>query len=160
MRSRVTVTLLVLTIAIVVAAARAADAHPLHTTITEIVHDRSRATLTFTVRVFANDFRSALPTAIKSEWQKEADNYLRRSVVLRDLRNNAVPVTSCGIREMADVFLICLRAEGIADVRGLSISNVLLFEKFADQISIVRVASGNRTQTFILGARTRMAVVR
>ena len=117
-----------------VAAPRRAAAHPLHTTMTELVEDRARGTVRATVRVFADDFGVAVRRAARGRtvptsgpaWDASALAYVTAGFRLSDGAGRAVALRSCGVRRTGDVLWICLEATPPAPLATLHASNTLL----------------------------------
>ena len=136
--------------------AREANAHPIHTSITEITHDAPRRKLRVVVRVYSDDFLATLQLGKGvQDWRPAAAEYLSRTLVIQDAAGVALRFSDCGSRAAGDALLICLEAPG--ELRRLQVRNRIMFEKFDDQLNIVRV-TGKRAQTFLLTRRSDSAV--
>jgi hypothetical protein len=126
-------------------------AHPLHTTMAEVTIDRAHNTLRVVVRVFADDFGTALDAAGKTgSWDERAARYLGRAVSIVDEARRPLAMRDCGTRRQGDLLWLC--AEGAAPAgfaSQLSLRDRMLCELFADQVNVVRVTDGAKTRTML-----------
>ena len=144
---------------LLVAAARArpADAHPLHTTLTEISYDPAARLVRMSVRVFVDDFsaavlhgRAAAPGApIVLPPDTAMVRYLASRVALRDGRGRMITLLWCGTRRSGDLLFVCLRAPAARPPAGARLRNAILTEIFPDQVNIVQAALGGARQTVL-----------
>ncbi len=117
--------------------------HPMHTSVTELVHDPASKTVAITLRVFADDFASvggadslALP-------------YLRANLTLADAVGRPIPLRwEAGYRS-GDVVWLRLRAEVPAGLAGLQVRNTVLCDRFEDEVNVVRASYGGRTASLL-----------
>lgn len=127
-----------------------AAAHPLHTTITDLVTDGR--TVRASIRIFSDDFNAGIarrePQAQSSPavFERAAFAYVARTVVLRRERGAIVPLSWCGLRRENDLVVLCVRASLPAGTRHWSLSNTLLHEMFDDQVNVVRATRGTARQ--------------
>jgi hypothetical protein len=137
----------------VVGAARVADAHPLHSTITELVEDRAHGVVRATVRVFADDFGTAVARAASGRvapgagaaWDAAMMAYVARSFGLREAQGRPIPLRSCGIRRTGDLLWLCLEAATAQPLSALKVRNAVLCDLFEDQVNVVQgVIDGER----------------
>lgn len=142
----------------------AVSAHPLHTSFTEVVRDRTTGVVSISVRLFADDFGntidslSRLPSArgISSDGVVQA--YFERSVVVaRD--GKPVRLAWCGMRNADGLTWLCARSVGAVPAGKLRIRNALMFDRFADQISIVRWTTTSGARTIVLTGRSPEAAL-
>jgi hypothetical protein len=139
------------------------EAHPLHTTITELVFDPARGTVRATVRIFADDLRSAVSRTARGrslrpdgpEWEGAVVWYVTSTVTLRDARGKVLPLRSCGTRRLGDALWLCLGADVTPEAGVLQIRNAMLFELYDDQINVVQnlVGGARRSLLFTRGDR-------
>jgi hypothetical protein len=61
----------------------------------------------------------------------------------------------CGSRTADNLVWVCLRSSTPLPPGKLRLRNTLMFDRFADQISIIRWTRGSRTQTIVLTAECR-----
>ena len=135
--------------------------HPLHSTITEVVADRAHGVVRATVRVFADDFGTAVRRMARGRtlpdagpgWDGPALAYATTSFGLAE-RGRALPLRSCGVRRTGDLLWVCLEASTTADLGALQVRNVMLCDVFDDQINVVQgeVAGTRKSLLFVRGA--------
>ena len=134
---------------LVLGRAASVDAHPLHTTLTEITADAASHTVRIVVRVFADDFGTALTrhahvavTPVASAWDTAAATYVAASVTIADRANRPVALRSCGTRRSGDLLWICVEGTTAESPRELRGRNSMLCELFDDQVNIVQLVAG------------------
>ena len=140
-----------------------ASAHPLHSTITELVLDPSRGTVRATVRVFADDLRSAVARAAHggtlpptgAAWDAAVVAYATSAIAFHDASGRAVPLRSCGLRRTGDLLWVCLEGGAVRDVATLQLRNTMLCELYEDQVNVVQgvVGGTRRSLLFVRGDR-------
>ena len=124
--------------------------HPLHTTMAEVTVDRARGTLRVVVRVFADDFGTALDATAKSgSWDERAAAYLRGAISVAADANQALAMRDCGTRRQGDLLWLCAEANVPARASRLTLRDRMLCELFADQINVVRVTDGAKTRSML-----------
>jgi len=141
-------------------AAVASRAHPIHSTLTELVEDRARGTLRLTIRVFADDFGIALrrasavaiPTA-GPEWETAAARYAASVIEVRDARGRTLVLRPCGIRRTSGVLWLCLETALVGSTKGLQLRDAMLCELYDDQVNVVQGVIGgeHRSMLFVRG---------
>jgi hypothetical protein len=143
-------TLLVTSIAMVAAVSTGAAAHPLHTTITEIVHDARRAEATVVVRAFENDVRAAL-SARQAPHATDAAvlAYVGAKFALRDRAGKEIGVRWENVRRRDELLWIEGRVSAPRGLSGVGVHNDLLTELHSDQVNVVQVVQGERRQTLL-----------
>jgi hypothetical protein len=127
-----------------------AEAHPLHTTITELALDPARGTVRATVRIFVDDLRIAVSRTARGRslrpdgpgWDDAVVSYVTSTVALQDVHGKALPLRSCGTRRLGDALWLCLQADVVRDAGALQIRNAMLWELYEDQINIVQNVVG------------------
>ena len=147
----------------VLGAAVHSDAHPLHSTITELVLDPARGTVRATVRVFADDVRSAVTRAAHGRtppsegpaWDAAVLAYATSTIALQDMNGRAVPLHPCGMRRTGDLLWICLGGGVVREVGALQVRNAMLCELYEDQVNVVQgvVGGARRSLLFVRGDR-------
>jgi len=125
--------------------------HPLHTTMAEVTIDRKLGTLRVVVRVFADDFGTAIDAAGKTgSWDERASRYVGRAVSVVDEARRPLAMRDCGTRRQGDLLWLCAEATvPAASASRLSLRDHMLCELFADQVNVVRVADGAKTRTML-----------
>jgi len=125
--------------------------HPLHTTMAEVTIDRKLGTLRVVVRVFADDFGTAIDAAGKTgSWDERASRYVGRAVSVVDEARRPLAMRDCGTRRQGHLLWLCAEVTvPAASVSRLSLRDRMLCELFADQVNVVRVADGAKTRTML-----------
>ena len=131
-----------LTAALLVAllAAGAVAGHPMHTSVTELTHDPSTGSLTVVVRVFADDFADAAGGTSDSV----AAAYLRRGLSVSDRFGRPIRLQWQRLEPAGDALLLRLRGHAPAGVFGGRLRQMILCDRFADQVNVVRVGDGRQ----------------
>ncbi len=148
----------------VLAGARRVDAHPLHTSFTEITRDRNSGRIVVSVRLFADDFGSALdawrarPGAGSLTAEVAAQRYVEQSVWVSSA-GKRVRLEWCGMRMADGLTWICVRSTESVRPGQLRLRNTLMFDRFADQIGIVRWTGRSGPRTLVLSANAPEAVL-
>jgi hypothetical protein len=151
-------------LAMVVAGAgtpRILDAHPLHSTITELVEDRAHGIVRATIRVFADDFGTAVTRSAKGRvspasgqtWDAAVLSYAKTVFGIQDAQGHPIGVHSCGVRRTGDLLWLCLEAATPQPLASLRVRNAVLCDLFDDQVNVVQatVAAERRSLLFVRG---------
>ncbi len=142
------------------AAADAPRAHPMHSTLTDVVEDQTRGTFRLTIRVFADDFGAALTRASAATvplagpaWDSAALRYAATVVGVRDARSQALTLRPCGIQRTGGVLWLCLESTPVTSMQGLQLRHAMLCELYDDQVNVVQGAIGGarRSLLFVRG---------
>lgn len=134
---------------------RLADAHPLHTTLSEVTVDPSGRTIHVVIRVFADDFGRAVARAGRTPVSPGSANdaaglaYVQRTFVLAGRDGRALTLRTCGVRRTGDLLWICVEAGAPAGVTGTRVRNAMLCDLYDDQVNIVRVTSRGATNNLL-----------
>ena len=134
---------------------RAAVAHPLHTTITELTLDAGGRKVRAVIRIFANDFDAAVAGPRRGPTDAAARQaYLASRFVLRAADGRQIPLRWRGSRVTDDLLWIELEGDAPAGVRGGTVLSSVAADLFSDQVNIVkaRYAGRERTLLFTRGA--------
>jgi hypothetical protein len=123
-----TATLLLLTVA-------RANAHPLHTTLTDVAI--ASGNVRATVRLFADD----LAAATKARSDAEITAYVTRSLTIVD-GTRTLATRSCGVQRTHELLWVCVEATLASGGEQIALRNAVLSETFKDQINIVQVTRG------------------
>ncbi|HEY9227795.1 MAG TPA: DUF6702 family protein [Gemmatimonadaceae bacterium] len=130
------------------AAARVVDAHPLHTTITEVV--ATPQTIRATVRLFADDLSQVLSRrAVRVASDSVVGAYVGAAFSILDGAQRMLPTRSCGVRRADDVVWVCLEARVTGPLEQLMLRNTIFADAFNDQVNIVRGTSGRSVRTVL-----------
>ena len=135
------------------------EAHPLHTSFTEVTRDETTGVVSISVRLFADDFGAmldslrAIPAFRNLTADQVAQAYFRRSFVLS---SGAGPIELVwdGMRTVDGLTWLSARSKAPVINEKLRIRNTLMFDRFRDQVSIVRWSGRRGSRTAVLSART------
>ena len=111
----------------------------MHTAVTEITRAAGASTADIHIRVFADDFGAVVrgtPGAATTD--SAMSRYVRGRLALQDRSGRPLPLRWIGARQDGDVFLLSLEAPTPDGLKGARVFTGLLFERFPDQINIVR----------------------
>jgi hypothetical protein len=160
MRRRIIVALLAILFS-GASAPRALDAHPLHSTITELVEDRAHGVVRATIRVFADDFGTAVAKASGGRvqpgsgapWDAAVQRYLATVFGMQDARGRPLTLRSCGIRRTAELLWVCVETATAEPLSSLRVRNAMLCDLFEDQVNVVQatVVTERRSLLFVRG---------
>ena len=140
------------------AIARPADAHPLHTTLSELTVT-SDGTVQIVLRAFVDDLSAAVmrgparSAAIATPPDSAIARYLTATVVLTDAAGRKAPLAVTGTRRTGDLVWVTLRAPAMRAAGGARLTNRVLFERWDDQVNIVQTTIGSRRQTLLFTRR-------
>lgn len=142
---------LLLAVAVVAIDARAADSHPLHTSLAELTYDARAREIRISIRVFADDLTRASVAYAKSKSiaSSPVDAYARAMFVVVDRDGRAVSLVSCGTKPVADLMWLCYRASSSRGPSGFRMAHRILFDLYSDQINVVQSAYGGKRQSLL-----------
>lgn len=155
---------LALTLVIGLVVPSLALAHPLHSTITELTEDRAHGTVRGTIRVFADDFGTAVAHSVRgkplpagAQWDAAALAYVASVFGFTDASGRSTAVRSCGTRRTADLLWICVEAPSPGGLAPLKVRNAMLCDLFDDQVNVVQatVAGSRRSLLFTRGDKAK-----
>jgi hypothetical protein len=132
--------------------ATAAQAHPLHTTITEIAF--SDGAFRTTIRVFADDFGRAVAglgpgaPAPASVDDAAAAAYVRSHFAVTGPDGRPVVLRWCGMERREGVYLLCVGG-ALGRLDGAMIHDRLQWELYPDQVNIVQASYAGRRETLL-----------
>jgi hypothetical protein len=127
-----------------------AAAHPMHTSVTEIVQEADGHSVRIGMRLFADDLTAAIGAPLDGA---ESDSLI--SVYLQDrflITYGAGPPVALQwelAERLGDVVQIRLRAAVGRGLAGVRLANSVLCERFEDQVNIVRAIYSDRAVTLI-----------
>jgi hypothetical protein len=139
------------------------SAHPLHTSFTDVTRDRTGA-ITLSVRLFADDFGAvvdslrSLPAYRGESSDAIVRRYFEQSVTLRSKTGAPLRLVWSGMRTGDNLIWLSARTIDPAPRGVLRLRNALMFDRFADQISIVRWTGSSGVRTLVLSASAAEAV--
>jgi hypothetical protein len=135
-----------------------ADAHPLHTTLTELT-TLPDGTTQIVVRVFLDDFSAAVTRRVPTPGapipvppDSAVARYLGETVLLTDGAGRRAPLVLAGMRRTDDLVWVTLRAPIVRSMTGARLTMRVLFDRWDDQVNIVR-RLGARRQTLLFTKR-------
>jgi len=125
-------------------------AHPLHTAFAEVSYQPDSETVAIQIRLFTDDLAAALSVPTDSS---PADSllsrYARGTFALTDQAGRPLPLIWQGVERTGDTVLLQLRAKLSGGLQRARILVALLWERFPDQVNIVRATYGGRTVTLL-----------
>jgi len=130
-------------------------AHPMHTTVTEVVQEDAGGRASIQVRVYVDDLQTAvpLPGGVEGADSAAADSamarYLRGTFALADRTGRPVRLAWAGAERTGDVILLRLRGEVPGGLAGARVTSLVLCEHFEDQVNVVRAEYAGRTTTLL-----------
>lgn len=151
-------------VCVTLSASRPALAHPLHSTITELTEDRAHGVVRATIRVFADDFGTAVTRSVRGrslsagpQWEAAALAYVNSAFGFTDRTGRALPMRSCGTRRTSDLLWVCVEATSAEGLAPLMVRNGVLSDLFDDQVNVVQGTIGGvrRSVLFTRGARAK-----
>ena len=133
--------------AAVLASSEAAAAHPLHTSLAEIVHYPASRELRLSVRIFADYFAKAAEararaSGVATRTESPYLGYVRATLVLTDPAGRPIPLGWCGWRRVGDLIWLCFKVTASPGPSGFQVADKILFDLYADQINIVQATYG------------------
>lgn len=129
-------------------------AHPLHTTLTEILYRSETRTAEITMRIFADDLgaaaarRRARSEADRPVSAAEAFDYVASTFAVVDQRGRRLPLRWRGARRQGDLLWLSLSVP-VAGLAGLELRNGVLCDLYDDQVNIVQVVDGGRRASLL-----------
>jgi hypothetical protein len=147
-------------IALLALALAGGRAHPMHTTVTEVVQEDARGRASIQVRVYVDDLRAAvsLPAGTADAYAVATDSpaadsamarYLRATFALADRTGRPVRLAWAGAERTGDVILLRLRGEVPGGLTGARVTSLILCERFEDQVNVVRAEYAGRITTLL-----------
>jgi hypothetical protein len=137
-----------LALGLVAALALAVGPHPLHTSYAEVSVDTRARRVEVRLRIFADDLATATggmaPPADSAVFA-----YIRGAFTVASPRG-ALPLRPVGLRRSGDLVWAELTAEvAAAELAGLTVHDRVLFERYGDQVNIVRATRDGRTASIL-----------
>ena len=121
------------------------DAHPLHTTLTELTEDRTHGTVRAVIRVFADDFGTAVSKSQGATSDAAAIAYIAKVFAMSDRAGRPLSLTSCGTKRTSDLLWICVEGASADGLAPLKVRSAVLCDLFKDQINVVQgIVNGAR----------------
>src|SRR5689334_12226599 len=133
--------------------------HPMHTAVAELEQVDARGTTAVRLRLFADDLAGAVPVsaAAGADADSATARYLRGSFAIADRSGRPVRLAWDGAERSGDVVLLRLRGQVPGGLAGARVTSLMLCERFADQVNVVRATYGGRAETmlFTRGEQTK-----
>jgi hypothetical protein len=127
-----------------------AGAHPLHTSMTELVREADGRSVRIAMRLFADDLTEAIGAPLDGP---ESDSlifaYVQRAFVLTSGAGPPVSLEWEVADRLGNVVQVRMRASVPKALAGVMLVNSVLCERFKDQLNIVRAISDGRAATLI-----------
>jgi uncharacterized protein DUF6702 len=135
--------------AFLVLAVAGGRAHPMHTTVTEVVQEEAGGRVSIQVRVYVDDLRAAISLAASTEADSAMARYLRATFALADRTGRPLRLAWGGAERRGDVILLRLRGQVPGGLAGARVTSLVLCERFEDQVNVVRAEYAGRTTTLL-----------
>ena len=127
-----------------------AEAHPLHTSITDLTLDPSTRRVQAVIRIFANDFDAAVAGAARGPTDVRARAaYLSRNFILYGGDGKQIQLHWRSTRLTDDLLWIYLEGSAPAGLRGGRLHNTIATDLYSDQVNIVKSRYGERERTLL-----------
>ncbi|MFL5491388.1 MAG: DUF6702 family protein [Gemmatimonadales bacterium] len=124
--------------------------HPLHTALTELNYQADSGGVFIRIRLFTDDLALALPDLTASATGDSLlSRYARGALALTDPAGRPLPLIWQGVERSGDTMLLQLRARLSGGLERAHILVALLWERFPDQVNIVRATYSGRTVTLL-----------
>ena len=133
-------------------AAAILPAHPLHTSVTEVLADPG-GRVQVAIRVYADDLSGAAGATPGLAPDSTVARYVRGRFGLRDRADRPVVLHWVGLTSHEDAIVIQLDGMLPGGLPGARLANLLLTERFRDQVNVVRASwpGGSATLLFTPG---------
>jgi uncharacterized protein DUF6702 len=130
----------------------ALQAHPLHTSVTEVVADQA-GEVRVAIRVYADDLGGAAAGDAVLPPDSAVARYVRGRFALRDRTDRPVMLRWGGLTRHDDAVVIRLDGALPGGLPGARLANLLLTDRFRDQVNVVRASwpGGSTTLLFTPG---------
>lgn len=131
------------------------SAHPIHSTLTVVTHAPDGSVKAM-IRVFADDWSDAVGqkhdgyvVSLDTGFAVKTAAYLERRFVLSGKDGRRIRLAWCGVKQTGEVLWLCVGARSVGTLRGATVSNAILLERFSDQVNIVQVSYDGRRQSLL-----------
>ena len=127
-------------------------AHPLHTSVTEMTAD-GQGRVRVAIRLYADDLHSAVAAPEPLFPDSAVARYVRGHFSLRDRADRPVLLRWEGLDRHDDAVVLRLEGPVSGGLVGARVANLLLTERFRDQVNVVRATwpGGSATLLFTQG---------
>jgi len=132
-------------VALIMFAAGPLVAHPIHTSLAELVYDPSAKEIRISLRVYADDLTKASASYSRvAPGDSAMRAYARAYFGVVDRNGQAVTLSSCGERLVGDLMWLCFMAPARTGPSGFSVAHKVLFDLYSDQINLVQANYNGR----------------
>lgn len=132
-------------IALIAGASALPVAHPIHTSLAELVYDQSAKEIRISLRVYVDDLTKA---SARYSRAASVDSgmiaYARAYFGVVDRNGKVVSLASCGEQLVGDLMWLCFRAPARTTPSGFSVAHKVLFDLYSDQINLVQANYSGR----------------
>ncbi len=143
---------LLLTFAFFTVFTKLEDKHPLHVSTTEISFNAKEKSLEISVRIFTDDFETALAKQFntkvdlnKASMQKAMDELIKKylnSHLQYRVNGKVSSASYVGFEKDIEATNIYLEIDGVSALQQMNVSNSILYELYDDQMNILHVEKG------------------
>ncbi len=140
--------------ALLVLLSSVAQAHAIHTTMTQVTADGQ--TVTLMIRAFADDLAASVAKSAgkplpSGAAMSEADllRYVRAQFAIRDAGGVLIQLQPCGTRRAEDLVWVCVRATMPRGLKGAWLRNQMMTESHTDQVNVVQVENQGARRTVL-----------
>jgi hypothetical protein len=137
--------LLPVAIALIAIPAAPLVAHPIHTSLAELVYDPSAKEIRISLRVYVDDLTKASASYSRGASADSAMiSYARAYFGVVDRNGKLVSLASCGEKLVGDLMWLCFRGPARTGPSGFSVAHKVLFDLYSDQINLVQASYNGR----------------
>lgn len=123
--------------------------HPLHTALTEVSSNPSTSEIAVRIRIFADDLAAAVPAGTGAAADTAMSGYARGTFALVDRSGRPVPLRWEGMERTGDTIVLRLGATLAGGLGQAKLLSAVLWERFPDQVNIVRASYNGRMTTLL-----------
>ena len=141
--------------------------HPLHVSVTEIIHNAGENVLEISCRIFTDDFESVLAKHYKRKidlvnppdraaMETLVSDFMRRHLVLK-ADGKPLSLSYLGYERDNDAVYSYLQVENIPAPKKLELTNTILHDVFTDQINLMHITIGGQRKSIKLDYPEKLA---
>ncbi|MBO0930668.1 hypothetical protein J2I48_06665 [Fibrella sp. HMF5036] len=132
--------------------------HPFHTSLTQMEFDPKSQTFEISVRVFTDDFETALTKEnggkplhlnLGQKQDKLVEQYVRKHFAVAGADRKPIPVTYVGYEQEADAQWVYLEMPYAGKSQNVFIKQDLFIDLFADQVNLVTIQLNQVKKTVV-----------
>ena len=132
--------------------------HPFHTSLTQMQYDAQRQTFEVSVRVFTDDFETALTkenggkSVHLNNGQKQdrlIEQYMRKHFAVANADRKPTAITYVGYEQEADAQWVYLEMPYATKVQNVFIKQDILIDLFTDQVNLVTIQLNQVKKTIV-----------